>query len=551
MKRTQPFGLACLLASTSITVLGCGGSGDGSETKSRPSVSVAVRDGAAPAGICANGGSALDTGIDDNGNGVLDTSEIDSTQFLCNGADGNAGQAALVSVIAEAAGTHCPAGGSRVDSGLDLDADGVLDPAEITSSTYVCSGAQGAQGNSVVWVEAATDVRAQSDTGYMANSEMQIAVTLPATPALGDVVRVSGVGKGGWKVVQNAGQSIRTNSILSGIGVAWTAHESIRKWSAIASSADGTKLVAVVNDWHGGLGYYGGYLYTSTDAGGTWTPHEQPKSWTAVASSADGARLLAAPYGGQLSTSTDSGVTWTARDAARNWIAVASSADGAKLVAAVSNGQLYTSADTGATWTARETAREWRSVASSADGTKLVAAVSNGQLYTSTDSGVTWTARDLARNWVSVASSADGTKLVAAVSNGRLFTSTDSGMTWTAYETARNWASVASSADGTKLVAAVSTGHLYISTDAGLTWTARDSARYWVAVASSADGTRLFAADDDYWNAGGGLLYTSTPGTTPGASGGIEGDQFESIELQYVGNNTFVVLSHEGDLTVR
>jgi hypothetical protein len=149
-------------------------------------------------------------------------------------------------------------------------------------------------------------------------------------------------------------------------------------------------------------------------AGMTWTARESNRNWDSVASSADGTKLVAAAYGGQLYTSTDAGVTWTARENSRFWYSVASSADGMKLVAAAWNGQLYTSTDAGVTWTAHESNRAWRSVVSSADGTKLVAAVVNGQLYTSTDAGVTWTARESNRNWDSVASSAEGTKLVAA-----------------------------------------------------------------------------------------------------------------------------------------
>ncbi|MEE1964467.1 hypothetical protein V1387_17385, partial [Allomuricauda taeanensis] len=41
---------------------------------------------AEPAGAnCSAGGIKVDTGIDDNGNGVLDLSEIDSTEYVCNG----------------------------------------------------------------------------------------------------------------------------------------------------------------------------------------------------------------------------------------------------------------------------------------------------------------------------------------------------------------------------------------------------------------------------------------------------------------------------------
>ena len=64
-------------------------------------------------------------------------------------------------------------------------------------------------------------------------------------------------------------------------------------WPSVASSADGTKLVA-------GLGY----IYTSADSGVTWTQTSAPGwgQWS-VASSADGARLVAAAEGGLIYTS--------------------------------------------------------------------------------------------------------------------------------------------------------------------------------------------------------------------------------------------------------
>jgi hypothetical protein len=64
------------------------------------------------------------------------------------------------------------------------------------------------------------------------------------------------------------------------------------QWSAVASSADGTKLIAV-----------GGPLcrciYTSTDSGATWTQQTGAgqRYWGAVASSSDGTKLVAAELG--------------------------------------------------------------------------------------------------------------------------------------------------------------------------------------------------------------------------------------------------------------
>ncbi|WP_345739054.1 IPT/TIG domain-containing protein, partial [Prosthecobacter algae] len=289
---------------------------------------------------------------------------------------------------------------------------------------------------------------------------------------------------------------------LGPAGVVWTQRTSgFSSWSAITSSADGSKLAAVI---------FGGLIFTSADSGVTWTARDSSRNWTSITSSADGSKLAAVVSGGQIYTSTDSGVTWTARDSSRNWSSIASSADGSKLAATAYAGSIYTSIDSGVTWTAQASGTfNWQTIASSADGSKLVAGVYGGQVYTSTDSGVTWTARDSSRNWNSIASSTDGSKLAAAVLGGQIYTSTDSGVTWTARDSSRNWNSIASSADGSKLVATVNFNFVYISGDSGVTWTAQDTSRRWIAVASSADGSKLAAA---VFN---GQIFTSVPAPLP------------------------------------
>jgi len=183
-----------------------------------------------------------------------------------------------------------------------------------------------------------------------------------------------------------------------------------------------------------------------------------------VASSADGTKLVALPYDDYIYTSTDSGTNWTQRGIQIGWLFAASSADGTKLIATTDGGPIYTSTDSGVTWTSRETGRWWTAPASSADGSKLVApAAGGGQIYTSTDSGTNWMARETGLNWRGAASSADGIKLAAVDAGGRIYTSSDSGLTWTPRESVRNWSAIASSADGNKLVAVVNGGQIYTS----------------------------------------------------------------------------------------
>ena len=395
-----------------------------------------------------------------------------------------------------------------------------------------------------------TSQQAQPNNGYAVNNASQVTITLPASPNVGDTVRISGLGTGGWKIAQNVGQSI-LGAGLNLSGVSWTPRDTARNWVSVACSSDGNKMVAVVGGQNNT-----GQIYTSTDGGVSWTARDSNRKWTSVASSNDGTKLVATTNSSGIYTSTDSGLSWTQEgqttDPTAQWSSIASSADGTKLVAVAQTGQILTSIDSGSNWTSHGPSKSWFSVASSADGSKLVAAPLFDQLYTSTDSGVTWTPRDSSRTWFCVASSADGSKLVAGVggsfSTGQIYTSTDSGITWTPRESNRHWESVDSSADGTKLVAVTfggANGQIFVSTDSGISWTPRDTSRNWESVATSADGTKMIAV------VLGGQIYTSDPQTattttTSGTSGFLTGGQSSSVELQFIGNGQFLVISHEG-----
>lgn len=102
--------------------------------------------------ICANGGSRVDVGLDTNANGSLDASEISQTSYSCNGADGangtngSDGGSSLVIVTPEAAGNNCVNGGQQIRAGADANTNGTLEPGEVASTTYVCDGADGLNG---------------------------------------------------------------------------------------------------------------------------------------------------------------------------------------------------------------------------------------------------------------------------------------------------------------------------------------------------------------------------------------------------------------------
>jgi len=243
-------------------------------------------------------------------------------------------------------------------------------------------------------------------------------------------------------------------------------------WTSIAASADGRKLIAaaVPGELYG-HGSYSGGIYTSTNFGADWSSNNVPNSnyWIAVASSADGNRLVAMAgyYAGSPSgpvwLSTDSGNTWAQTSApVTNWCSVVSSADGTELLAGTFGGLAYLSTNGGTTWipqTNLPTGR-WRIMSLSADARILMAAAyqvnsGQGRIYASTNSGAVWTLLNAPTNqlWAAFCSSADGSRLVA-VSYGPFFRSTNFGNTWTSNSSPNlfaKWTSIASSADGNKL----------------------------------------------------------------------------------------------------
>jgi hypothetical protein len=407
-----------------------------------------------------------------------------------------------------------------------------------------------------------TSQQAQPNTGYLANNAAQVTITLPTAPNLGDIMRVSGVGAGGWIIAQNAGQAIQAEQFGAVTTTNWN---SLTNWTqtsgpvrccSIASSSDGSKLAAV---WCQSSPPSGG-IYTSTNSGVTWTQTSAPNvEWYSIALSSDGSKLAAVVWGGGIYTSTNSGLTWTQTSApggSTRWRSIASSADGTKLAAVDWVAGIYTSADSGVTWTQTSApGEEWASIASSADGSELVAVAwtdlsyNPGSIYISANSGSTWTTTSApSTNWWSVAMSANGTNLAAGGQGVGFYTSTNSGVTWTQTSSAVYLEfdhCIAFSADGTKL-AVGGFGVIYTSTNSGVTWTQTSAPGSGFCIASSADGTKLVAANTRGIYTAQATIQTTT---TPGVAGYLTGGQNSAIELQYIGNGQWLPLSHEGTIS--
>jgi hypothetical protein len=242
----------------------------------------------------------------------------------------------------------------------------------------------------------------------------------------------------------------------------------------------------------------------------TWTQTTASSNdWQCLASSADGTRLVAGANPGPLYLSTNSGATWIPTLVSNEyWFSVASSADGTKWVAVAPGnpggypGGIYLSTDGGCTWVSNSLSSlnmYWGSAALSADGNTLVVVApyasngySSGAIFASTDSGTTWVSNSL--DFVtSAAVSADGTKMAAVGS--AVWLSTNSGVTWTLDATAPaigSWDSpsqcIAASADGNQLVLCVlpavfppynpSQDLIYVSTNFGDTWNPASTPAY-------------------------------------------------------------------------
>ena len=90
-----------------------------------------------PAGAnCDHGGIRIESGIDLNGNGVLDTvgtgpeSEVTKTTFICHDTE--------VRTRLEPQGPNCVKGGHRIEVGSDSNGDGVFEDDEVTSTAFIC-----------------------------------------------------------------------------------------------------------------------------------------------------------------------------------------------------------------------------------------------------------------------------------------------------------------------------------------------------------------------------------------------------------------------------
>lgn len=89
-----------------------------------------------------------------------------------------------------------------------------------TTKKYVDDTIAGINTGIITFTEVTgTSVTAIVNNGYIANNASLVTINLPATAAVGDIIKVVGKGAGGWKISQNAGQVIYFGESSTSTGV--------------------------------------------------------------------------------------------------------------------------------------------------------------------------------------------------------------------------------------------------------------------------------------------------------------------------------------------
>jgi hypothetical protein len=232
-------------------------------------------------------------------------------------------------------------------------------------------------------------------------------------------------------------------------------------WGPIVCSADGTKLAAA-----------NGYIYISTNSGAAWNQSGSPnEEWTCLASSADGSKLIAAQDPGYLNISTNFGSNWfIGTNLEKTWSSVVCSADGSKMAAQYNGDDAvpWVSTNGGLTWQpAAAVINQGGGLAASATGNILMM-ISRGDLFRSTNWGLGWSAPVETPGYGTIVCSADGSTALSydieGISPG-IHSSTDFGANWASNELPlESWTALATSSDGKELVAAAGpNGGIWIS----------------------------------------------------------------------------------------
>jgi hypothetical protein len=189
------------------------------------------------------------------------------------GAQGSNGFTALVKTTAELAGSNCATGGTKIETGLDANNNGILDLAEVNAAqtTYVCNGLGGAlsngnaQGQTLFWNGSSWVNLAPGITGQTLNfcyNAPQWGPCLPLITTL-DVSNITGyVASSGVTIIANGGYSITS------AGICWSVNPNPTILDSINTNGNYSSTTALnLSNLIPGTTYY--VRAYATNAGGT------------------------------------------------------------------------------------------------------------------------------------------------------------------------------------------------------------------------------------------------------------------------------------------
>jgi len=100
---------------------------------------------------------------------------------------------------------------------------------DTTSSRWRAMSQNLGTGGGITWNEVVGVAQAAAvDNGYICNNAALVTVTLPNVAALGSIVRIAGKGAGGWRVAQNAGETIHYGSLSTTAGAGGSLDSSLQ-----------------------------------------------------------------------------------------------------------------------------------------------------------------------------------------------------------------------------------------------------------------------------------------------------------------------------------
>jgi hypothetical protein len=410
---------------------------------------------------CTSGGSRIESGPDMNGNGSLEAGEVTGTQYVCNG---NTPARALTATAVEASGANCATGGTRITAGADANGNGTLDAAEISSTAYVCHGATGATGAS----------------GFTQLMAMAVEPVGSVACTYGGTRITSGLDTDRDGTL-GAGEVTATSYVCNGAGVSW---------------------INVVSDTNVQMASHMGYIASNTTADVAFSlPTAPAVGDTLRVMGGLGAGWRITQAAGQ-SIDLGSLRTWSSLSGqsfaelpvqvGANWETwVASSTDGSTVVALSSwTTSMAISKDSGASWTTiTPPGGDLRRIGVSPNGQVIYASYFGTTIgfNVSSDDGVTWTQRSTMTDVQDFSVYAGGVVAVGTVGGVVApYRSTDGGATWTSLvppgaPVGACWASAAASTDG-QTIAIGGNGNgacplvsAYVSQDAGVSWVESDA----------------------------------------------------------------------------